>query len=210
MILSLQPDNIRGRPSSKAKTQWCHQDGTLSHSDNSNNPICRLSLSQHHSPSPITLPNKTSILINALITSRLDHWNAPLLGPPHKSLNKLQNSAACIIPRTHITPVLKQIYWLPVLLHIDSSCSSHSRLLPHQIYTASCKLGTSSAPLPFCPFCYLQPVILYSETCTISIICLVLIQLSLLYGDGTEIMMWLILSNSTALKLTQKKYCQAR
>ncbi|XDV31632.1 hypothetical protein PO909_002599 [Leuciscus waleckii] len=60
-------------------------------------------------------------LIHAFITSRIDYCNSILYGTTLKSLNKLQyiqNSAARLLTHTrtrdHITPVLKNLHWLPV------------------------------------------------------------------------------------------------
>ena len=60
-------------------------------------------------------------LVDALVISRLDHCNSLLHGLPVKRLAKmqrLQNACARIITRTsrrsHITPVLKELHWLPV------------------------------------------------------------------------------------------------
>lgn len=119
MILALQPDNTTVRPSSQVKS--------LSVIRTAPTPLQMLitTRSVDFNLPNITRPrlspsiNKSSTLINALLKSHLAHWNAHLLGSPHKSLNKLQNLAACIISRTHITLVLKQPHWLPVLLCSD-------------------------------------------------------------------------------------------
>ena len=56
-----------------------------------------------------------------LILSRLDYANALLAGLSNKLINRLQvvqNNAARLVtrtsPRSHITPVLQDLHWLPV------------------------------------------------------------------------------------------------
>ena len=60
-------------------------------------------------------------VINATITSRLDFNNSLLVGLPNKTLSKLQVAQNCsarllkgVRRRDHITPVLKELHWLPV------------------------------------------------------------------------------------------------
>ena len=60
--------------------------------------------------------------INATVTSRLDYHNALLLGLPANRTHKLQvlqNNAARLLSgccrRDHITPVLHDLHWLPVV-----------------------------------------------------------------------------------------------
>ena len=56
--------------------------------------------------------------IHAFVTSRLDCNNSLLYGLPVSELQKIQNSAARILAavnrHSHITPVLKQLHWLPI------------------------------------------------------------------------------------------------
>ena len=63
----------------------------------------------------------TKTLVNAYVTSRLDYCNSLLYGISKQLINKLQrvqNTAARLVTRTkkfdHITPVLKELHWLPV------------------------------------------------------------------------------------------------
>ena len=60
-------------------------------------------------------------LIHAFVTSRLDYNNGLLFGTSAASprkLQRVQNTAACILTGSqkydHITPVLRQLHWLPV------------------------------------------------------------------------------------------------
>ncbi len=68
----------------------------------------------------------TQSLIHALVTSRLDCNNALLVNMPAGQINRLkllQNTAARIITgtprRSHITPVLIQLHWLPIPQRIE-------------------------------------------------------------------------------------------
>ena len=63
----------------------------------------------------------TKKLVHALVMCHVDYCNSLLYNMPDSQLNRLQviqNSAARLITRTkkytHITPVLKQLHWLPV------------------------------------------------------------------------------------------------
>ena len=66
------------------------------------------------------------LLVNAMVTSRLDCNNSLLAGLPKceiKRLQLLQNTAARIVSqksrRDHITPVLYELHWLPVSYRIN-------------------------------------------------------------------------------------------
>ena len=65
-------------------------------------------------------------MVQAFISSRLDYCNSLLCGIAGNLLQKLQsvqNAAARLITRTgrrgHITPVLRELHWLPVRQRID-------------------------------------------------------------------------------------------
>ena len=88
------------------------------------NSVCRSSYAQlrqiGHIRQYITY-DATKSLVNSLVTSRLDYCNSLLYKLPKTTLNKLQtvqNTAARIITKTprasHITPVLKELHWLPL------------------------------------------------------------------------------------------------
>ena len=66
-------------------------------------------------------PTAAKSLVHSMVTSRLDYCNSLLVGLPSTLLNKLQrvqNAAARVITRTskfeHITPVLRELHWLPI------------------------------------------------------------------------------------------------
>ena len=68
----------------------------------------------------------TTVLVCSFVLSRLDYGNALLINSPKSSilkLQKVQNAAARLISKTrkydHITPVLKNLHWLPIHLRIQ-------------------------------------------------------------------------------------------
>ena len=88
----------------------------------------------------------TEALVNAYVTSRLDYCSSLLYGVNRSlvlKLQRIQNMAARVISRTskydHITPVLKELHWLPVEQRIAF------RILVH---TFKCLYG--KAPIYIC------------------------------------------------------------
>jgi len=68
----------------------------------------------------------TEILIHAFITSKLDNYNSVLYGLPKYLIDRVQsvqNASARLITlsrkREHITPILLQLHWLPVIYRIN-------------------------------------------------------------------------------------------
>ena len=66
-------------------------------------------------------PKTTEILVHAFVSSKLDHCNSLLYNVPKCALKKLQsvqNAAARLITCSrkydHITPILKELHWLPI------------------------------------------------------------------------------------------------
>ena len=80
-------------------------------------------------------------LVTALVLSRIDYCNAALAGLSDSTLHQLQrvqNAAARLItdikPWDHITPILKQLHWLPVKFRIKYKLC----LTMHLIHTKQC------------------------------------------------------------------------
>ena len=91
--------------------------------------ICRVAYYQLRNIANIRrylTPAATKSLVHSLVTSRLDYCNSLLVGLPgalqHK-LQMVQNTAARVITRTakydHISPVLRELHWLPVARRIQ-------------------------------------------------------------------------------------------
>ena len=71
-------------------------------------------------------PSCAKTLIHAYITSKLDYCNGLLYGLHSQQLNRHQsisNTAARLVTMTrkfdHITPILRNLYWLPVNFRVQ-------------------------------------------------------------------------------------------
>ena len=69
--------------------------------------------------------NSTEQIIHSFVTSRLDMGNSLLFGLPQEQLSRfqrIQNAAARLVTltkmSTHITPILKDLHWLPISYRI--------------------------------------------------------------------------------------------
>ena len=85
-----------------------------------------LSSSQNQSHSQISHRYAAQLLVHVLATSKLDYCNSLLYGLPKYPINQLQrvqNAVARVVtvsPKScHITPVLKNLHWLPIDLRIE-------------------------------------------------------------------------------------------
>ena len=110
---------------------WTSYSGVVTHIANchdieqtvpSSTPSCSSALSQLY----VIYQRATKSLVQAFISSRLDYCNAILYGLPDKLMRRLQsvqNAAARLITgasrRDHITPILRQLHWLPVRRRVD-------------------------------------------------------------------------------------------
>ena len=100
------------------------------------NSVCRNTYAQLRQIGhirPYLTKDATKSLINSLVTSRLDYCNTLLYGIPKNLMNKLQtvqNTAARIITRTskydHVTPVLRELHWLPIQCRIEYKILTHT------------------------------------------------------------------------------------
>ena len=93
------------------------------------NNVCKSAFYHRHTISRIRkylLTQTTDILIQAFVTSKLDHWNSLLYNVPKniiKKLQSVQNAAGRQITRPrkcdYITPILFHLHWLPVSEQIN-------------------------------------------------------------------------------------------
>jgi hypothetical protein len=93
-------------------------------------------------------------LVHSLVTSRLDFQNALYVFLPEKSIKRLQrvqNYAARLIMKTrrqdHITPVLRELHWLPVRQRV----SYKTLLLVYQCISETAPLYLSELIIPYVP-----------------------------------------------------------
>ena len=83
--------------------------------------ICRSASYHPHNISRISTKT-TEILVHAFVSSKLDHCNSLLYNVPKCALKKLQPVCSerrcttyhCSRKYDHITPILKELHWLPV------------------------------------------------------------------------------------------------
>ncbi len=86
---------------------------------------CRFALHNIRKIRPFRTERAAQLLVQALVISRLDYFNALLAGLPLntiKPLQMIQNAAARLVfnkpKRAHVTPLFISLHWLPVAAHI--------------------------------------------------------------------------------------------
>ena len=125
--LNITFQNIVVEPSLKVKNLGVIMDYTL----NMESQVNKITKSAYHQIKRISKIrhfldiNSTKTLVQSLVISRIDYCNALLVNVPKRitaKLQRVQNAAARLIfrrkRRCHITPVLKNLHWLPVLSRI--------------------------------------------------------------------------------------------
>ncbi len=86
---------------------------------------CRFALYNIKKIRPFLSEHATQLLVQVLVLSRIDYFNALLAGLPASSIKPLQliqNAAAKLIfnepKRTHVTPLFINLHWLPIAARI--------------------------------------------------------------------------------------------
>ncbi|KAK2904419.1 hypothetical protein Q8A73_011076 [Channa argus] len=114
-------------PTNSAKNLGVIIDDQLSFKDHisSVSRACRFALYNIRKIRPYITEYTTQLIVQALVTSRLDYCNALLMGLPIstiKPLQMIQNAAARLIfnqpNKTHVTPLFRSLHWLPVAARI--------------------------------------------------------------------------------------------
>ena len=107
---------------------WCHNRQAFDHGRSSEQrvPELLLSLRQISQIRPYLTEEATATLVHALIIFKLGCYNSLLIGIPDwlkRKLQLIQNNAGRLITKNkmsdHITPVLKNLHWLPISFRID-------------------------------------------------------------------------------------------
>ena len=103
-------------------------DQTLSMNHHISN-VCRstfLAMKRISTIRPFLSAHSAATLVHSMVTSRLDYCNSILYGLPSEQLIRLQrvqNNAARLVlkkrRRDHVTPLLKELHWLPIKYRIQ-------------------------------------------------------------------------------------------
>ena len=125
--ISINIDSLSLVPSKTARNLWVIIDDQLTFTDHiaSVSRSCRFALFNIRKIRPYLTQYATQLLVQTLVSSRLDYCNALLTGLPAcvvKPLQMIQNAAARLVfnqpKRAHVTPLLIELHWLPVAARI--------------------------------------------------------------------------------------------
>ena len=121
LCLKIGKTSIKPTPVVKNLGSWWDEHLTMERQVNTVVKTCYHQLRVISRISPFLSKDACRTLVQAFVTSRLDYGNAILSGISKASLSKLkkvQHFAARLVVRKplqiHITPVLKDLHWLPV------------------------------------------------------------------------------------------------
>ncbi|XP_072544863.1 uncharacterized protein [Salminus brasiliensis] len=125
--LAITFENSLVTPSTEARSRGVVMDDQLSFSSHVANVTrsCRFLLYNIRRIRPFLSREATQVLVQSLVTSRLDYCNSLLAGLPLRAIRPLQliqNAAARVVfnvPKfSHVTPLLRSLHWLPVAARI--------------------------------------------------------------------------------------------
>ena len=138
-----------------------HPDQTLSMKQHISS-LCRttfLTLRRIESIRPFLSNSSTEKLVASMVPSRLDYCNATFAGVVDEQIariQKIQNNAARLIlkkwKRDHVTPLLKELHWLPVKYRIQYKLATlafrhFDGTLPPYLSPSLCKYRPSRSVL---------------------------------------------------------------
>ena len=147
-------DNIQ--LSSSARNLGVYLDSELSMDMHINHlcKMCYLELRRLGQLRPYLDVNAMKSLASSFILSRLDYCNSLLAGLPDEQLKKLQriqnNTARLVLKKRrleHVTPLLKQLHWLPVKARIEYKLA----LLCFKGLRTACPSYLSDLIVPYAP-----------------------------------------------------------
>ena len=125
--IEVRVGNSNISPCDCARNIGAHLDSTLDMRSHVNSIIkaCYIQLRYISKIRRYLTLDSTKKLIHAFVSSRLDNLNCLLTNLPDEQIKRLQliqNNAARLVMRErkscHITPILKQLHWLPVVYRI--------------------------------------------------------------------------------------------
>ncbi|XP_057211858.1 uncharacterized protein LOC130567637 [Triplophysa rosa] len=148
-------------PTKSARNLWVKFDDQLKFTSHiaATSRTCRYVPYNIRKIRPFLSEHASQLLVQALVISRLDYCNSLLAGLPTdavKPLQMIQNAAARIVfnqpKRTHLTPLLISLHWLPVAARIKFK----SLTLAFRTITANSPIYLNSVLQVYIPSCHLR------------------------------------------------------